>query len=404
MLLARGERPGADDGPGGSRCEPQGGAAGSDAEQDAGEARVVGLRSEGWLPYAHVLTKVPPGSEPRVHGGSPTGGEADSAFGSTDGARGHVHVHGVSVRGLRASRVTRVVARAVVGAMLFGVWPWEALASPAAPAAAEGLEEQAPPSQPPANRVLPKFEAPAAMPQFSDPPTDRELFRARVFDEPLVPSGATSPEANAALGKALRSYLAESTREQVRALEEFLEDQPSSPWRVSVLANLAIVGRRTGFFSRTLEYGEKAWLEGRESTVPAVRALAARALAERAELLARLGRVDDVRALLAEVEGAEFSGSAHEKFDQVKQSLWMMENRPAESYRCGPLAVGGAAADGAWAAGRADRGDAVDVSGDVAAADEGTGENCGATPAGRAEPGAMLFAGRCGSVTRLGGW
>jgi RHS repeat-associated protein len=263
-----------------------------------------------------------------------------SLFGFTDGARGHVHVHGVSVRGLRASRVTRVAARAVVGAMLFGVWPWSALASPAAPAAAEVSEEQAPPAQPRANRALPKFEAPAAMPQFSDPPTDRELFRARVFDEPLVPSGATSPEANAALGKALRSYLAESTREQVRALEEFLEDQPSSPWRVSVLANLAIVGRRTGFFSRTLEYGEKAWLEGRESTVPAVRALAARALAERAELLARLGRVDDVRALLAEVEGAEFSGSAHEKFDQVKQSLWMMENRPAESYRCGPLAVG----------------------------------------------------------------
>lgn len=239
---------------------------------------------------------------------------------------------------LRSSFVTRVVARGVILALLFGLWPWEAFA---APATAEALEEQAPPAVEPApSRVLPKFERPSALPQFSDPPTDRELFRARVFDEPLVPSGATSPEANAELGRALRSYLAESTREQVRALEEYLAENPSSPWRVSLLSNLAIVGRRTGFFSRTLEYGEKAWLEGRDSTVPAVRALAARALAERAELLARLGRVEDVKALLAEVEDAEFSGSAHEKFDQVKQSLWMLENRPAESYRCGPLAVG----------------------------------------------------------------
>src|ERR1043166_3520263 len=86
----------------------------------------------------------------------------------------------------------------------------------------------APPSAAPAppkvkvNRTVPKVSPPAVMPQFSAKPTDAEIFRAHIFDEPLVPIGATTNQAeNNALADAIRSYAAGGEREQVDAFDAF---------------------------------------------------------------------------------------------------------------------------------------------------------------------------------------
>src|SRR5437660_634854 len=60
------------------------------------------------------------------------------------------------------------------------------------------------------NRTVPSVQAPPASPAFSEAATDEEIFRARVFAEPLVPIGKTAPSENKALALALRAFLQRS--------------------------------------------------------------------------------------------------------------------------------------------------------------------------------------------------
>jgi len=190
------------------------------------------------------------------------------------------------------------------------------------------------------NRKLPQVTAPSALPKLSEPPTDVELFKARVFEEPLIPEGPSTGRENRALGRALESYLQAKSREDISSLESFLAAHPTTVWKVAILTNLSIVARRSAYFTKTLQYGEEAWRTGREAQDAGVRALAERGLAEFAELSARLGRLEELKTLLNEVADRSFTGAAGERISQVRESLWLMENRPERAYRCGPLAIG----------------------------------------------------------------
>jgi len=69
------------------------------------------------------------------------------------------------------------------------------------------------------NKTAPKVDPPPATPKFSDRPTDAEIFRARVFAEPLVPIGAsTAAEENSALAQALLAFLNRSSNDDVSAV------------------------------------------------------------------------------------------------------------------------------------------------------------------------------------------
>jgi RHS repeat-associated protein len=177
------------------------------------------------------------------------------------------------------------------------------------------------------------------MPLFSDPPTDLEIFRARIFEEPLVPAGPTSAQENRQLATVLRAYLDAPVREDVTAVERFLGDRPDSAWRLSLLTNLGIVTRRTGYFTKALALDREAWYLGKNSTEVRVRATADRALAELAELYARLGKTEELEALLAEIEGRDVGGSASERIVESRQGLALMKTRPEIAFRCGPMAV-----------------------------------------------------------------
>src|SRR5690349_18082383 len=81
------------------------------------------------------------------------------------------------------------------------------------------------------NRTLPKISTPRTTLEFSANPTSQEIFRARVFEEPLVPIGAEpTAEENAALATALLGYAKRSGPDDFVSLTGFLEKHPKSPW------------------------------------------------------------------------------------------------------------------------------------------------------------------------------
>ena len=93
-----------------------------------------------------------------------------------------------------------------------------------------------PPPNVKVNRTVPKVTPVSAFPVFSEPPTDAEITRARVFEEPLVPMGGTATvDENRALSAALLAYLKKGVTEDLSQVEAFLDQYPNSAWRVSLL-------------------------------------------------------------------------------------------------------------------------------------------------------------------------
>jgi RHS repeat-associated protein len=189
------------------------------------------------------------------------------------------------------------------------------------------------------NRTIPKVTPIAAFPVFSKNPSDEDIIRARVFEEPLVPFATGNENENRALSAALLSYLKGGNTEDLSALESFLQTHPQSVWRVSLLTNMGIVYRRTGYFTRALAAWDEAWRLGKTDPRPTQRAIADRAVAELAELNARLGRYDILESIFEEIDSRNIGGSPAEKIRGAKQGLWLMKNRPGEAFRCGPMAL-----------------------------------------------------------------
>ncbi len=74
-------------------------------------------------------------------------------------------------------------------------------------------------------------------------------------------------------------------------------------------------------------------------TDPAQKPLADRAVGELAYMLAKIGRMSELNALLQSVEHRGFCGPATEKIAGARAGLAEMRARPEVSFRCGPLAL-----------------------------------------------------------------
>lgn len=100
------------------------------------------------------------------------------------------------------------------------------------------------------NRTMPKVAPVPTAPLFSAEPTELEIFRARVFNEPLVPvGGRPTTEENRALAEALTGFV-EGDGNRVGVLEKFLNENPRSVWTASVLANLGKYYDRRGILRK----------------------------------------------------------------------------------------------------------------------------------------------------------
>ena len=196
-------------------------------------------------------------------------------------------------------------------------------------------------------RTNPPREPAASVPVFSKPPTDVQITQARVFEEPFVriedrflsQSPVLRDAENEALAEAIIVYLEKADPEDVSSLTSFLNQYPRSGWRASLLTDLGIVYRRTGYFLKALDAWEKAWKLSKNATEVTSRAIADRAVGELAELNARLGRYDSLEKLFAELGNRDVHGPATEKLTGAREGLSIMRNEPGIAFRCGPMAL-----------------------------------------------------------------
>lgn len=203
----------------------------------------------------------------------------------------------------------------------------------------EGLADEAAGRVSP-NRTLPNVSPPKTGLEFSANPTVQEIFRARVFEEPLVPiGGEPSADENTALAAALLGYSKHSGQDDFASLTGFLEKHPKSPWRAALLTDLGLEYYNTAHYSLALEAWQEAWELGQKATDARGKFLADRAVCELAGLYSRLGRMDELEALLKSVEKRGFIGGATERINIAREALWSMQNEPEVSFRCGPLAL-----------------------------------------------------------------
>jgi RHS repeat-associated protein len=163
----------------------------------------------------------------------------------------------------------------------------------------------------------------------------------RAFEEPLIAIGGnSSTSSDSTLITALQTFQHRKSYEDVSALTSYLEANPQSPWKFSLLANLGIIYRKTGHFSRAIDVWEKAWALGKgEPHDIQVQTLANRVLAELSSLLSSLGRKERLESLLTDIKGRAISGSAGVMISAMRENLWLMKNKPGESFKCGPYAL-----------------------------------------------------------------
>ncbi len=197
------------------------------------------------------------------------------------------------------------------------------------------------PSQQPVaiNRTIPDLTGGSQALGFSDPPTNSEIMRYRVFPERLLPLGATSPEDNRALAAALRGYPATVDPLALEGLAAFIAEHPQSPWQVALLTNAGIVYRRHGFFSRAMQCWRTAWDMGRTSPAGAGHPLVDLAVAELAQVNAWVGRSEALDQIFAEIGSRELMGIAREKLDGARRGRQNMAGDAGQSFKCGPYAV-----------------------------------------------------------------
>lgn len=190
-----------------------------------------------------------------------------------------------------------------------------------------------------ANKKKPKFTPPSAELKFSADPQEQELRQVRVLADALVPSDKTTAAENKALAGALLAYQKRGARDDWSALGQFLQKNPASPWNAGLELNLGLQAYQTGHFTKAFEFWESAWKRGKDAGDPGAKAQADRAFGELVRMHARIGNMKELKTLLEELGNRSLTGSATELVANARAALWMMENEPGKSFRCGPYAL-----------------------------------------------------------------
>lgn len=166
------------------------------------------------------------------------------------------------------------------------------------------------------------------------------ISHIKAFEEPLQPIGGVPTLAeNKALWQALVAYQRGGSAESVVPIVSYLETYPGSSWNASLLLDLGLTYRRTGYFTHALDTLEKGWQLSKSDQTLEGRRVADRIVCELIELNSRLGRMDRLKELYAEIDHRPLVGPASERVASLRQGLWLMEHDPGISFRCGPMAL-----------------------------------------------------------------
>jgi RHS repeat-associated protein len=122
-------------------------------------------------------------------------------------------------------------------------------------------------------------------------------------------------------------------------LARFMESRPTSAWQPSLLVNAGLMLLRDGFQTRASVDFRAAWDLAKNDRTAFGIAVADRAIGQLLTMESRLGHAQALEKLLQDVGSRELTGKATEQLTAAKQALWVMQNAPAEAFRCGPYAL-----------------------------------------------------------------
>lgn len=164
------------------------------------------------------------------------------------------------------------------------------------------------------------------------------------LEEPLVATGPTTPEEDAALTAATNKFSALSASpadfpDMATPLLAFLTKYPTGGWALAVQTNLGLGYYNAGYYSRAIAAFEQAWHLGRSSEIIEAKRLTDRAVAELLRMHARIGHADAIDKLLADVGDRPINGQATELVLGARQGAWIMRHQPEIAYTCGPKAL-----------------------------------------------------------------
>lgn len=133
--------------------------------------------------------------------------------------------------------------------------------------------------------------------------------------------------------------------EELSALEAFVTASPQAPETPRIRTDLADHYRVEGRFTRSLEHWLEAWAATARSQDPAQKSVADRSLVQMAQLLASLGRAEDLELLMAQNSGRTFDyGRLSASWARTREALAHMRRKPWIAYKCGVYALNNVAA------------------------------------------------------------
>jgi len=150
---------------------------------------------------------------------------------------------------------------------------------------------------------------------------------------------SSNPGEKAAFLAAFKKYQAAKMRHDCSAFADFLESHPDGSWAAAAHLISGIHSYEIGRFSVALGHFQSAWDLSNTQNSPQAKQMAVRAGAELAAIYSRIGRTEDLEALLEALRPFPVSGPARIKIHQATQALDVMKTIPELSYRCGPLAL-----------------------------------------------------------------
>lgn len=216
--------------------------------------------------------------------------------------------------------------------------PLQALALPQPPMPpAEAVFAQYPTSS---NIGPRKLITPVRITTFSTSPSDLELSTARVFEDQLVPmSGAAVIGENEAIAAAIQTFRTRKDAENLEPFTSFLSKYSSSRWAPSLQVNLGLLKLRSGYLSEAAILWKSAWEKSKNETSLLQKSVADRAISEWVLLKARLGEMQEVEGIFAEISGRAFSGASEQSIKAARDGLKEMKTDVQKAFKCGPYAL-----------------------------------------------------------------
>jgi RHS repeat-associated protein len=125
----------------------------------------------------------------------------------------------------------------------------------------------------------------------------------------------------------------------IARVESFLAENPNSPYRFTLLMELADARWRHGWFSKSVECYREAWQLGKAWQGSGEAALGQMALCHLLTVYSQMGARESLKDLLTEIKPLDLSGAANECRLKAVVFLWHLEHKAEQNIFCGFTAL-----------------------------------------------------------------